>query len=143
MKTTYRTTHISKPHSRAERALTLAVLTALLSRAAAPAMAKDRTIEEDETVDALYTNHKACLTYKDRATGQETATNNITNSPSGNTLTILGKVIQSDKDATSYVTAAYSGGGQMSCLTTTYSFKAARSRSLRGMSAAATPRAAM
>ena len=113
MKTTYRTTHISKPHSRAERALTLAVLTALLSGAAAtPAMAKDRTFEEDETVDALYTNHKACLTYKDRATGQETATNNITNSPSGNTLTILGKVIQSDKDATSYVTAAYSGGGR-------------------------------
>ena len=31
MKTTYRTTHSYKPHSRAERALTLAVLTALLA----------------------------------------------------------------------------------------------------------------
>ena len=49
MKTTYRTTHIYKPRSRAERALTLAVLTALLSGApAAPAMAaaKNVTIEE-------------------------------------------------------------------------------------------------
>ena len=68
MKTTYRTTHISKPHSRAERALTLAVLTALLSGAAAtPAMARDRTIAEDETVTVTNatreTNHRACLTY--------------------------------------------------------------------------------
>ena len=31
MKTTYRTTHSYKPHSRAERALVLAVLTALLA----------------------------------------------------------------------------------------------------------------
>ena len=60
MKTTYRTTHSYKPHSRAERALTLAVLTALLSdAAAAPAMAaaKNVTIAEDETVNASGTNH--------------------------------------------------------------------------------------
>ena len=71
MKTTYRTTHIYKPRSRAERALTLAVLTALLSGAAAtPAMARDRTIEKNETVkvtDATGAtgeiNHRACLTY--------------------------------------------------------------------------------
>ena len=101
MKTTYRTTHIYKPHSRAERALTLAVLTALLSGAAA----KNVTIAEDETVNAKGTNHKACLKYD--ATASDTDTNK-TNSPSGNTLTILGKVMS----YYCYVTAAYSGGGR-------------------------------
>ena len=122
MKTTYRTTHIYKPHSRAERALTLAVLTALLSGAAAtPAMAaaKNVTIAEDETVDASYTKHKACLKYDANATDAEA---NKTNSPSGNTLTILGKVIKSDTYATSYVTAAYSGGGGTDVLSENHVF---------------------
>ena len=109
MKTTYRTTHIYKPRSRAERALTLAVLTALLSGApAAPAMAaaKNVTIEEGTEVEASGTDHKACLTYD--ANAKETDENK-TNSTSGNTLIILGKVIRSGGYQLD-VAAAYSGG---------------------------------
>ena len=146
MKTTYRTTHISKPHSRAERALTLAVLTALLSGAAAtPAMARDRTIEKNETVkvtDATGAtgeiNHRACLTYS--ATEKESDTNNITNSTSGNTLTLLGTVDASVGNYMAWITPAYSGGGQMSSLRTMYSSKAARPT--MGLFMAAGPRAA-
>ena len=87
------------PHTKAERALTLAVLTALLSGAAVtPAMARDRTIEKDETVwvgDDNTADHRACLIYKDSATEKESDTNNITNNTSGNTLTILGTVASS------------------------------------------------
>jgi len=142
MKTTYRTTHISKPHSRAERALTLAVLTALLSGAAAtPAMARDRTIEKNETVkvtnETRETNHRACLTYS--ATEKESDTNNITNSTSGNTLTLLGTVDASDGNYMAWITPAYSGG-QMSSLRTMYSSKAARPS--LGRFTAAGPRAA-
>ena len=145
MKTTYRTTHISKPHSRAERALTLAVLTALLSGAAAtPAMARDRTIEKNETVkvtDATGAtgeiNHRACLTYS--ATEKESDTNNITNSTSGNTLTLLGTVDASVGNYMAWITPAYSGG-QMSSLRTMYSSKAARPT--MGLFMAAGPRAA-
>jgi len=142
MKTTYRTTHISKSHSRAERALTLAVLTALLSGAAAtPAMARDRTIEKNETVKVTNatgeTNHRACLTYS--ATENESDTNNITNSTSGNTLTLLGTVDASEGNYYAWITPVYSGG-QMSSLRTMYSSKAARP-TLGGFTAAG-PRAA-
>lgn len=116
MKTTYRTTHIYKPRSRAERALTLAVLTALLSGApAAPTMAaaKNVTIEEGTEVEASGTDHKACLTYD--ANAKETDENK-TNSTSGNTLIILGKVIRSGGYQLD-VAAAYSGG-QMTSLKT-------------------------
>jgi len=140
MKTTYRTTHSYKPRSRAERALTLAVLTALLSgAAAAPAMAKDRTIEKNETVTVgewKDADHRACLVYKDSATEKETDTNNITNSPSGNTLTILGTVKASGyADPLDYSCLF---GGQMFSLTTMYSSKAVRLRVER--SSAAGPR---
>ena len=119
MKTTCRTTHIYKPHSRAERALVLAVLTALLSGAAAtPAMARDRTIEKNETVkvtDATGAtgeiNHRACLTYS--ATEKESDTNNITNSTSGNTLTLLGTVDASEGKYMAWITPAYSGGADV------------------------------
>ncbi|WP_294146536.1 hypothetical protein [uncultured Selenomonas sp.] len=142
MKTTCRTTHIYKPHSRAERALVLAVLTALLSGAAAtPAMARDRTIAEDETVTVTNatreTNHRACLTYS--ATEKESDTNNITNSTSGNTLTLLGTVDASVGNYMAWITPAYSGG-QMSSLRTMYSSKAARPT--MGLFMAAGPRAA-
>lgn len=109
MKTTYRTTHIYKPRSRAERALTLAVLTALLSGAPA----KNVTIEEGTEVEASGTDHKACLTYD--ANAKETDENK-TNSTSGNTLIILGKVIRSGGYQLD-VAAAYSGG-QMTSLKT-------------------------
>lgn len=110
MKTTYRTTHIYKPRSRAERALTLAVLTALLSGAPA---AKNVTIEEGTEVEASGTDHKACLTYD--ANAKETDENK-TNSTSGNTLIILGKVIRSGGYQLD-VAAAYSGR-QMTSLKT-------------------------
>lgn len=138
MKTTYRTTHSYKPHSRAERALTLAVLTALLSDAAAAsamAAAKNVTIAEDETVNASGTNHKACLTYD--ATAKETDENK-TNSTSRNTLTILGTVASLSWPT---IAATYSGGGQMSSLRTMYSSEAARLSKV--MSTAANPGAAM
>lgn len=136
MKRTCKPNHIY-PHARAERALTLAVLTALLSgAAAAPAMAaaKNVTIAEDETVNASGTNHKACLTYD--ATAKETDENK-TNSTSRNTLTILGTVASLSWPT---IAAAYSGG-QMSSLRTMYSSEAARLSKV--MSTAANPGAAM
>ena len=109
MKTTYRTTHIYKPRSRAERALTLAVLTALLSGApAAPAMAaaKNVTIEKDTTVEVKSdTDHAACLTYDKNASDADA---NKTNSSSGNKLTIRGTVDGSSQS--SYTVAAAYGG---------------------------------
>ncbi len=120
MKTIYRTTHIYKPRSRAERALTLAVLTALLSGAsAAPAMAsvsqpKDVTIAADEDItvredDAKNNNHKACLTYDENAEDSDAYK---TPSIAENKLTILGKVTFLG-DAN--VAAVYSGGADDLC----------------------------
>ena len=112
MKTKYNSRRRSHPRTRAERALTLAVLTALLSGAAAtPVMAKDVTIEEGKTVEVHdYSDNKVGLTYKDSETEEATDTNNITNSPSGNTLTILGTVDASVGDVYAWITPAYSGG---------------------------------
>ena len=130
MKTTYRTTHIYKPRSRAERALTMAVLTALLSGAsAAPAMAsavshtKDVTIAADENItvseeDAKSNSHKACLTYDKDAKDSDAYK---TPSTQENKLTILGKVTFLG-DAN--VAAVYSGG-QMASITTICSSTAA------------------
>ena len=106
MKPKHRKSHPYHPHTQTERALTLAVLTALLSGAAAtPAMAKDVEIAKDEVVDAggEWVDHEACLTYE--AGAKETGTNK-TNSLSGNTLTILGTVKFSE-GANGIVTAAY------------------------------------
>ena len=130
MKTIYRTKQSYHPHSRAERALTMAVLTALLSGAsAAPAMAsagsqaKDVTIAADETItvseeDAKSNSHKACLTYDKDAKDSDAYK---TPSTQENKLTILGKVTFLG-DAN--VAAVYSGG-QMASITTICSSTAA------------------
>ena len=78
------------------------------------AAAKNVTIEEGTEVEASGTDHKACLTYD--ANAKETDENK-TNSTSGNTLIILGKVIRSGGYQLD-VAAAYSGGGQMTSLKT-------------------------
>ena len=95
MRTKSRKPHFSHPHAKAERALTAAVLLALLSgTTAAPALAKEVKIAADETVDVTKdangtTDHEACLTYDADAIDTDAYK---TSSPSGNKLIILGKV---------------------------------------------------
>ena len=117
MKPKHRKSRPYHPHTKAERALTAAVLTALLSGAsAAPAMAgigpqaKDVTIAADEditvsSVDARNNKHKACLTYEEGATDSDAYK---TPSNAENKLTILGKV--HFLDSANVAVPVYSGG---------------------------------
>lgn len=101
MKTTYRTTHSYKPHSRAERALVLAVLTVLLAGGGmTPAMAKDVTIEKGETVILKnYWKNEVSLMYD--AKEKETDADK-TSSPSCNHITIYGNVTLDDPPWATY-----------------------------------------